>query len=156
MARKTFSQLYWGWSEEKRQAHRDKCRQYRIDHPTPKKPRLARVNNNISFRSDVKNYIDSIKIGIGECADCAFPCEDWNVMMFAFDHLDPTLKSFALSKAYQITGMTKEQIDAEIAKCELVCHNCHAFRTWIERQHDQNEPCDNDEREYLPLLELMR
>jgi hypothetical protein len=76
--------------------------------------------------------------------------------MFAFDHLDPALKSFALSKAYQITGITKEQIDDEIAKCELVCHNCHAFRTWIERQHDQNERCDNDEREYLPLLELMQ
>ena len=76
--------------------------------------------------------------------------------MFAFDHLQPALKSFALSKAYKIVGMTKDRIDAEIAKCELVCHNCHAFRTWIERQHDQNETCDNDKGEYLPLLELMR
>ena len=93
---------------------------------------------------------------MAECTDCGLPCEEWNHCMFAFDHLQPALKSFALSKAYKIIGITKEQIDAEIAKCELVCHNCHAFRTWIERQHDQNETCDNDEREYLPLLELMR
>ena len=56
--------------------------------------------------------------------------------MFAFDHLDPKLKSFALSNAYKITGITKQMIVDEIAKCQLVCHNCHAFRTWIHRDHD--------------------
>jgi hypothetical protein len=78
-------------------------------------------------------YVDSVKVLKGSCADCALPCEEWNVVMFAFDHLDPTQKLFPLSKA---KNHTFEEIDAEIAKCELVCHNCHAFRTWIERHHD--------------------
>ena len=154
---------YWAMTPAQREARKEKMREYARNHrpeqafrdrrrktTANKKPHLGQK------RAVVKEYIVSVKCAQGECTDCGLPCEEWNHCMFAFDHLDPALKSFALSKAYQITGMTKEQIDAEIAKCELVCHNCHAFRTWIERQHDQNETCDNDEREYLPLLELMR
>lgn len=152
MARKTFKELYWAWPEEKRQAHRAKNRQYKIDHPMPKKPRLPRVNTGNSFHYNVKNYIDAVKIKIGSCVDCDFPCEDWNVMMFAFDHLDPTVKSFGLSKAQAQKNCSQELIDNEIAKCELVCHNCHAYRTWVERAHLGT----NVKREKpLPLLDMM-
>jgi hypothetical protein len=84
-------------------------------------------------QNDKQRYVDTVKVQKGSCVDCALPCEEWNVVMFAFDHLDPLQKSFPLSKA---KNHTFEEIDAEIAKCELVCHNCHAFRTWIERHHD--------------------
>jgi hypothetical protein len=84
-------------------------------------------------QNDKQRYVDTVKVQKGSCADCGLLCEEWNVVMFAFDHLDPSQKSFALSKA---RAHTFEDIDTEIAKCELVCHNCHAFRTWIERHHD--------------------
>jgi hypothetical protein len=100
----------------------------------------------------MKNYIDEVKTKIGTCADCGLFCEDWNVMMFAFDHLDPTTKSFALSKATQQKNCRQELIDAEIAKCELVCHNCHAYRTWAERAHLGK---GKKREEYLPLVHLM-
>ena len=58
--------------------------------------------------------------------------------MFAFDHLDPTVKLFTMAKAYKVKNLTMDMLVAEMAKCELVCHNCHAFRTYIERAHDQN------------------
>jgi hypothetical protein len=92
-------------------------------------------------QNDKQRYVDTVKVQKGSCADCGLLCEEWNVVMFAFDHLDPSQKSFALSKA---RAHTFEDIDTEIAKCELVCHNCHAFRTWIERHHD-NLAHDNTE-----------
>ena len=50
-------------------------------------------------------------------------------------------------------GTYRKGLEAEIAKCELVCHNCHAFRTWVERAHDPTvrRATINE----LPLMELM-
>ena len=87
-------------------------------------------------RNAMREFVTDCKIEIGQCHACQLLCEEWNYCMFAFDHLDPTLKSFALSNAYKTTGMTKQMIVDEIAKCQLVCHNCHALRTWVNRDHD--------------------
>ena len=43
-------------------------------------------------------------------------------------------------KKHQLGGMTKTVyswavIEAEIAKCDLVCANCHRIRTHVQRQH---------------------
>ncbi len=52
-------------------------------------------------------------------------CMDW-------DHLDSSTKSFNISQA--VTQLyTKEKIHEEIAKCELVCANCHRLRTEARR-----------------------
>jgi hypothetical protein len=151
MPRKTFKERYWEWPEEKRQEHRASVREHHAAHYVQKK-RLPRVNTGNTFHQNVKNYIDSVKINLGECVDCRIPCREWNVMMFAFDHLDPSLKSFGLSKAQAQKNCCKDLIDNEIAKCELVCHNCHAYRTWAERAHLGK----NVKRvEQLPLLLLM-
>jgi hypothetical protein len=99
-------------------------------------------------RGFVRDYIDARKVEIGECFDCGLPCEQWSVIMFAFDHLIPAEKSFALSKAVSSTPLTL--IDNEIAKCQLVCHCCHAIRTVTER-HYLGLPKANT----LPLLEMM-
>jgi hypothetical protein len=151
MARKRYSERYWSWPEEKRQEHRAFMRKYQADRYVPK-TRQPRLNTGKTFNYNVKNYIDSVKVKLGYCADCEMPCEHWNVMMFAFDHLDPTLKSFSLSKAQAQKNCTQELIDTEIAKCELVCHNCHAYRTWVERAHlGTNVKVEKP----LPLLDMM-
>lgn len=48
-----------------------------------------------------------------------------------FDHLDPKKKRFNVSEggAYGI-NVVKE----ELAKCEIVCANCHADRTFYRRK----------------------
>jgi hypothetical protein len=58
------------------------------------------------------------------CADCggAFP-----VFVMDFDHLPGAKKAFGLGNAKD-KGTTA--ILAEIAKCEVVCANCHRLRTW--------------------------
>ena len=45
-----------------------------------------------------------------------------------FDHLGKTEKKFNISDVIR-RGYSKATILAEIAKCELVCANCHRQRT---------------------------
>lgn len=58
------------------------------------------------------------------CMDCggSFP---WYVMHF--DHPDPKIKTANISNIAS-KGLTPRVMD-EIAKCHLVCSNCHAVRT---------------------------
>ncbi len=59
------------------------------------------------------------------CMDCGgtFP----NVCM-DFDHRDPSEKKFSIAH-YHAHGM--EAIKAELAKCDVVCANCHRIRTHL-------------------------
>ena len=102
--------------------------------PGQRKARISQKLNN--SRTAMLEYVVQCKLELGHCYDCQLSCEAWNYCMFAFDHLDPKLKSFGLSNAYKVPGITKQMIVDEIAKCQLVCHNCHAFRTWVNRDHD--------------------
>lgn len=58
-----------------------------------------------------------------KCLDCGniFPdcCLD-------FDHRDPHLKAFAISRKM---GLPLSELKIEVDKCDLVCKNCHAIRT---------------------------
>jgi hypothetical protein len=46
-----------------------------------------------------------------------------------FDHREPAKKKFQIGRA--VTGtMSVRLMMTEIAKCDLVCANCHAVRTW--------------------------
>jgi hypothetical protein len=57
------------------------------------------------------------------CTDCQGwfePCQ------MQFDHLDGSLKKFDLSSS---GARSLVQVLAEVAKCEVVCANCHALRT---------------------------
>lgn len=58
------------------------------------------------------------------CADCGgkFPA-----CAMDFDHLPGSAKAFNMAAAKKI-GVAK--VRAEIAKCEVVCANCHRIRTW--------------------------
>lgn len=58
------------------------------------------------------------------CADCGlvFP---WQVMQW--DHKPGTEKSLEISAAFAVS---RETVLAEIAKCDLVCTNCHIIRTF--------------------------
>lgn len=64
----------------------------------------------------------------------AQPCKDCNVSyshwVMEFDHVRG-LKKFTIGKS----GMVPRKIlDEEIAKCDIVCANCHNDRTWKRAQ----------------------
>jgi hypothetical protein len=59
------------------------------------------------------------------CGDCGGGFEPHQM---DFDHRDPTTKSFALMTGRAML-MSDEKLLAEVAKCDVVCANCHHLRT---------------------------
>lgn len=60
------------------------------------------------------------------CADCN---HEYPYYVMQFDHLEGFVKLFDLGKAH-IKGYSEKKILEEIAKCDVVCANCHAARTF--------------------------
>lgn len=64
------------------------------------------------------NYFREIlieKLG-GKCVKCG--CTE----RLEFDHIDPSTKSFNISAGYH---KSKEVLQEELAKCQLLCNKCH-------------------------------
>ena len=77
------------------------------------------------LRAEKRDYIRSLKED-NPCCDCGqfFP-----YYCMQYDHRDPSEKH---RKVSSLAGASYEKIDAEISKCDLVCANCHARRTWVQ------------------------
>jgi len=73
-----------------------------------------------------RDYIISAKNK--PCMDCGI---EYHFSIMQFDHVRGE-KKFNLSKAHRNYSMP--QIIEEISKCEVVCANCHAYRTWSRMQ----------------------
>lgn len=62
------------------------------------------------------------------CADCG---GRFHPVAMHFDHRPGTVKEFDVGWA--VRGYSRRRILAEIEKCDLVCANCHAVRTYKRR-----------------------
>ena len=62
----------------------------------------------------------------GKCIDCGFDDLD-RIEVFTFDHRPEHEKCFQISLYF--ARVSQARMDEEIAKCDLVCANCHATRT---------------------------
>ena len=62
--------------------------------------------------------------------DCSI---EYPYYVMQFDHRDPSLKSFTISD--NIDQKSLEQLVNEARKCDVVCANCHAERTWGKIEH---------------------
>jgi len=76
------------------------------------------------------------KLEIGTCNDCGLKVTEHNFVAFQFDHIDRATKQYKIADMVKV-ACTLSDIDAEIAKCQLVCANCHAIRTYYRRDHDR-------------------
>jgi hypothetical protein len=61
------------------------------------------------------------------CADCK---QTYHPCMMDFDHRDRSKKTMEISKLIRLRP-SKAKLLAEIAKCQVVCSNCHRLRTYI-------------------------
>lgn len=61
----------------------------------------------------------------GACVDCG------SMKFLEFDHVDPSDKLFAITKACTIA---EERFWAEVRKCVLRCRRCHKKKTKIGRR----------------------
>lgn len=91
-----------------------------------------KVNGETHYQRNRQKYLDKSKVRSkmlvdyvrtikknGSCADCGI--KDWRVL--DFDHLPEYEKSFTIGSTIRYRSIAA--LDAEIAKCELVCANCH-------------------------------
>jgi hypothetical protein len=65
------------------------------------------------------------------CADCGGrfdPCQ------MDFDHRDPSSKRYTVSR--MVGKATTDAILEEVAKCDIVCGNCHRLRTWQRSERE--------------------
>lgn len=87
-----------------------------------KKNKKKHVGYVSSSKSSVCLYIDNAKRC--PCSDCG---KTYPTYVMQFDHVRGR-KLVALSRAAQ-SGLGMQRVKDEIAKCEVVCANCHAERT---------------------------
>lgn len=95
---------------------------------------ILRAKKPEHFAAYHKQRVEKIRELIIKSKD--FPCKDcgkkyhWYVM--DFDHIIGK-KSFSLSQS-SVGGRSIETVKKEIAKCEVVCTNCHRMRTYNRKQ----------------------
>ena len=71
-----------------------------------------------------RRYVRDLKIRLG-CSDCGIKSEHPEI--FDFDHRPGEVKTKHV--AALITSGPQSALEDEIAKCDIVCANCHRIRT---------------------------
>ncbi len=79
---------------------------------------------SVARRKKVREEVRAYRAEKG-CKDCGIK----DPRILHFDHLGN--KNFTIGSGI---GVARTRLWAEIAKCEVVCSNCHMIRTW-ERSH---------------------
>jgi hypothetical protein len=81
------------------------------------------------YRQDQRDKVGSYKLSKG-CECCGFkakhPCQ------LDLDHIDPESKTYKGSHKSYDAGWSWDRIEQELAKCKVLCKNCHALRTYEE------------------------
>ena len=68
------------------------------------------------------------RLGDVPCADCR---QRFAPYLLDFDHRDPRTKSFEITR---VAGrISLEKLLEEVAKCDIVCSNCHRERTYRQQ-----------------------
>lgn len=94
------------------------------------KNREAHMARNLATRKRKREWIRGQKDV--PCMDCG---NRYPYYVMQFDHRDPTLKSFTLAK---FDACSWKSLKNEVAKCDVVCANCHAIRTHLQRQERED------------------
>ena len=79
-------------------------------------------------RRKIFNWLAELKHQSG-CTVCKNENEP---VCLDFHHRDPTIKGFTVSRKL---GGSKALVLEEIAKCDVLCANCHRIRTWSNYAH---------------------
>lgn len=75
-----------------------------------------------------REALQAMKVTAG-CSECGYNA---HACALHFDHRDPAEKSFTIS---QDPKRAWASILAEVAKCRVLCANCHAVKTYREGDH---------------------
>lgn len=98
---------------------------------SPRKRRKCRACSREWLREYMRERVEFLrdyKLAKG-CADCGYKEHS---CALDFDHRPGEVKLFEPSKL-KTSGTWQQMLD-EIAKCDVVCSNCHRVRTFITRE----------------------
>lgn len=143
------------WTEHEKEMQRIRSARWRDRHPgalhwdrekqreagrlyskTHKRPAMLTSKQNYEFRQRNKEKFvlfqkqrrqELNRLKMKPCMDCKVQYNPW---VMHFDHRDPSTKLFNVC---QNPTRNWEKILKEIDKCDLVCSNCHAERTYRYR-----------------------
>jgi len=95
-------------------------------------------NRESQLKKSKKNYKDNLDFASNLKAST--PCKDcglyFDPICMDFDHLNSLIK---VGKVSELVKGNRATLITEIAKCEIVCSNCHRLRTKI-RKRDHSKP----------------
>ena len=63
----------------------------------------------------------------GQCVNCGIT----DPLLLEFDHIDPSTKVGNISRL--VYRLSSAELDKEIAKCQILCANCHRLKTAKEQ-----------------------
>lgn len=108
-------------ADERKEMNSEYARKWRQENP--EKYRAQIINRH----KEAREFVNSLKER--PCADCGVQYAPY---VMQFDHLPGHKKDFTIG-----THRTKpaDVIIAEAQKCDVVCANCHAVRTWQRRNN---------------------
>lgn len=117
--------------------NRERCRAYDRKSTRPsrshshsrRKSAAERGRSILRRRARCRAIVDEVKLSRG-CADCGYRA---HAIALDFDHLPGCVKSANVARLAR-TGSV-DRLTAEIAKCEVVCANCHRVRTLERGEH---------------------
>ncbi len=108
--------------------YKDRERQLQAQRDHYARQRQTYKDRNTKRRERFRQILNDLKDV--PCADCGgrFPsvCMD-------FDHLPGEVKSFQVGTVGHASS--EKRLLEEVAKCEIVCANCHRIRTWKRKQY---------------------
>jgi len=99
---------------------KDKERRQKSEVKIRQKDNVKNIKKNI--RTYIYNYLSE-----RSCIKCG----ETEIACLQFDHRDPSKKLFNIANSGN-RCYSQEKINAEIAKCDILCANCHAKKTAIE------------------------
>lgn len=100
----------------------ENTRRWRERHPELNKQQYT------ANRLRKKEWLDSKKLSCVKCGEARTPCLE-------FHHRNPAEKNVNLSVAYMHWSIP--HLEFELAKCDVICSNCHRMLHWEERQRRQ-------------------
>ena len=109
---------------EFRESQRQKMAKWRSEN------RSRDRKNWTTNRAQKKAWVDNFRQDIG----CGL-CPERHPACLEFHHIDPKEKDVNVS--YAISRWSIERLQAEIAKCVVLCSNCHRKLHWEERQQSK-------------------
>lgn len=112
--------------DSQRQKQRERCRKNR-----------KKNNNYSSYKKTTRTKLRLKIARIKEsqpCMDCGFY---YPAAIMEFDHLPGCVKIDTIARMV-VAQRAWKVIEAEMAKCELVCANCHRYRTHYTRKEVLN------------------